>query len=70
MTEAAYLKKLGLKIKTLRELNGLTQIEVSYRCDLDRSNYHRIENGRTNPTLTTLKKVADAIGVSVKEFFE
>ncbi len=67
--DRAYLKTLGGRIRSLRKANGLSQIEVSYRCEIDRSNYHRIESGNTNPTVTTLKKIADAIGVPVRDFF-
>ena len=34
---------------------------------MDKPYLSSIENGRQNPTLLTLKKIADAIGVSVSE---
>ncbi len=69
MKDIEYLKKLGVQIAKIRKEKKLTQIEVSYRCDFDRSNYKRIEVGNTNPTALTLKKIAEAMEVSVEEFF-
>ena len=36
---------------------------------MEKSNLSSIENGRQNPTTLTLKKIADAIEVDVREFF-
>ncbi|CAA0212077.1 DNA-binding protein (fragment) [Tenacibaculum maritimum] len=37
---------------------------------MEKSNLSSIENGRQNPATLTLKKIADAIDVEVKVFFE
>jgi len=37
---------------------------------MDKPNLSAIENGRQNVTALTLKKIADVIGVEVKDFFD
>jgi transcriptional regulator with XRE-family HTH domain len=70
MNEKAYLKNIGQNIKKIRKEKGITQVELGYRCDFERPSVNRIEAGNTNPTALTLKKIADALDVSVEEFFK
>lgn len=62
----ALLKKIALKIKELRESKGVTH-ETFY----NDTNIHigRIEQGKTNITVSTLKELLDYFGVSLGEFF-
>jgi transcriptional regulator with XRE-family HTH domain len=62
-----YLKKIGNRIRTIRKEKHLKQIELGYRCDLDKQAMSRIELGDTNPTILTLKKIADALEIDVSE---
>lgn len=70
MDNQTFLQKIGQRISKLRKERNITQIELSYRCDFDRSNLRRIESGRTNPTSLTLKKIAEALDVTVDEIFK
>jgi len=70
MDNQTFLQKLGQRISKLRKERNITQIELSYRCDFDRSNLRRIESGRTNPTSLTLKKIAEGLDVTVNELFK
>lgn len=72
MTESdkKYLKSIGRNIAKLRRKNKLSQLDVCAIIDMEKPNLSSIENGRQNPTSITLKKIANAIGVEVKEFFE
>ncbi len=62
-----FLIRIGQRIQEVRQTKGLTQIELSYRCEMERSNMRRIEAGGTNPTILTLKKIADALEVELDE---
>ncbi|GAB1857346.1 hypothetical protein MHTCC0001_21820 [Flavobacteriaceae bacterium MHTCC 0001] len=62
-----YLKKVGKNIANVRKLRDLTQEEVCTELEMDKPYLSSIENGRQNPTLLTLKKLADAIGVEVAD---
>jgi transcriptional regulator with XRE-family HTH domain len=68
--EKKYLKNVGNKIAQLRKQKKLTQEYVCTELEMDKPYLSSIENGRQNPTLLTLKKLADAIGVEVNEFLE
>ena len=60
-------KKLGKNLKMLRLKRKLSQGELSKRFNVDRAYISNIENGRMNPTLSTLEKIARALKVSIKE---
>lgn len=62
--------KIGLRIKELREKVNMTQKDLAYSADLDRSYIASIENGQRNVSVINIEKIAKALGVTVKEFFE
>ncbi len=67
MTEKELLWYLGQKIKRLRTEKGISQISFSEMIGIENSNLSRIESGRTNPTYTTLNKIATALGISLSD---
>lgn len=68
--EKEYLKQLGGKIAEVRKSKGFSQLDLCAVISMEKSNLSSIENGRQNPTTLTLKRIADALGVEVKVFFE
>jgi len=56
-------KRLGENLKKLRTKKKMSQGDISRKLGVDRAYISSIENGRMNPTLTTLEKLAEAIGV-------
>ncbi len=69
MQREEYIQKLGLNIRQLRKSKGLTLLQLSDICNIEKSNLIRIELGKTNPTTTTLKIVADALELRVADLF-
>jgi putative transcriptional regulator len=65
-----YLKQLGDKIRKIRMRKKITQTELANLCEFEKSNLARIEAGGTNPTIKTLKKIADALGVKVSKLID
>lgn len=64
-------KKIGAKLKKLRIEKGYTsQDKFAWTNDIDRTHYSKLERGEINPQINTLKKVLDALGVSLGEFFK
>ena len=61
--------KIGEKIKKAREAKGLSQKEVAVSLKMDQSQYSKIENNKTDPHLSTIGKIADALGISMDELF-
>ncbi len=68
--EEKYLKKLGTRIKELREEKGLDQKAFAFDCEIGRTQLHMIENGKTNPRLGTLIKIAGGLEISLPELFD
>lgn len=58
------------KLKTLRNLKGLTPEQVAAKAQLNISDYNALENGKTVVQHDKLKKACDALGVDVNEWFE
>jgi transcriptional regulator with XRE-family HTH domain len=67
VNEKIFLKKLGRNIQRLRTEKGISQVELGYKCDFEKSSMSRIEAGGTNPTILTLKKIADALYINLEE---
>jgi DNA-binding XRE family transcriptional regulator len=61
------LKKLGDKIRKLRESLEFTQADVASNADLHVNYFARLERGEVNPSYETLRKIAKALQVTSKE---
>lgn len=70
MEEKVFLKLLAAKIKQVRVERNLTQNEVALRCDIERSNYARIESGEGNVTVVTLLKLSMALEIEFTSLFD
>lgn len=64
------LTKLGEKIKSIRKGKGIKIKQLSSRSGLTESSISMIENGKISPSITTINKIAMALGVHPIEFFE
>ena len=56
-------------IKRIREAKNLSQKEVISAIGMGAAQYSRIENGKTDPSVSTLAKIAKALGISMAELF-
>ncbi len=61
--------KLGARLRSLRVQAGLTQAELARRTGIHRPNIARVEAGRHTPSLETLARLAQAIGVPTTRVF-
>tara|TARA_R110001583_G_scaffold115798_2_gene266397 strand:- start:698 stop:919 length:222 start_codon:yes stop_codon:yes gene_type:complete len=61
--------KIGNRIKELRDVKQMAQKDLAYASDLDRSYIASVENGQRNISIVNIEKIAVALGVTVKEFF-
>ena len=62
--------KLGKNMKRIRTEKGITQGDISRSLKLGRGYVSNIENGKTNPTLSTITNLAKALGVSTDELLK
>ena len=63
-------EKIGRRIKYLRELSSMSQKDLAYSADLDRSYIASVENGSRNISIVNIEKIAIALNVNLKEFFD
>ncbi len=57
-------------IRRIRKERGLTQEELAELCDTSVSYIGLLEIGRNVPKLSTIEKIADALGVDYIELFK
>jgi len=60
---------LGERVRSLREKRELTQADVDKKSGLSRSSVSRIERGLAVPTIETLTRLGNALGVPLYRFF-
>jgi|SRR5579883_9664 len=60
----------GLRVRDIRTRQGLSQESLAEMCDLDRSYIGGVERGERNVSLVNIQKIANALSVSPREFFE
>ena len=63
-------KKIGKRIKELREACGIKQFELAEMLEMEPSNLTRIENGYQFPKEENLSKIASKLNVDEKELFD
>lgn len=62
--------RLGKNLKSIREAKKMSQGDVMRAMGCSRSYISNIENGKTNPTLETISKLAKVLGVSTGELLK
>jgi len=62
--------KLGVNLKRIRIEKGISQGDISRALKVARSFVSDLENGKRNPTLTTISKLAKAVGVSMDQLLK
>lgn len=65
-----HLRRLGRRCRQLRRDRGLSQLDMVRSFGFSLSHYQKIERGDLDARLSTLRKLADAFGVSVSEFLK
>ncbi len=60
---------IGLKLKELRILKGLTQEELADRAELSKGFISQVERNLTSPSIATLMDILQCLGTSTADFF-
>jgi transcriptional regulator with XRE-family HTH domain len=63
-------KQLGQNMKRIRAKKGMSQGDIARALEVDRGYISNIENGKKNPTIATIQKLANALGVSADELLK
>jgi transcriptional regulator with XRE-family HTH domain len=62
--------QFGTRIKELRDAKRWSQEQLARETDVSQVTIWNLENGRTQPRLDTLRKLAGALGVDVGELLK
>ena len=60
---------IGDRLRTIRESKNLSQGDIEQRTGMMRSYTSRVENGHTVPSIETLAKYAQALGIPLYQLF-
>tara|TARA_Y100000389_G_C16965282_1_gene273055 strand:- start:232 stop:441 length:210 start_codon:yes stop_codon:yes gene_type:complete len=58
-------QKFGENMKKIRLEKGMSQGDICRSLGLDRAYISNVENGKQNLTISTMEKVAKALGVTI-----
>jgi transcriptional regulator with XRE-family HTH domain len=65
-----YLKKFGANIKSMRKARGLSLRKLAALCNIDHSDIARMEKGKINITILTLRELARTFEVPPKKLLD
>lgn len=63
-------KRVGVRVKALREQQGLSQRKLALMIGSNQTHIWQIENGNVNVGLDLLCRLADALGVNVRDLID
>ena len=69
ISDSDILKKFGDKVRDLRKQLNLSQEELADKAGVHRTYIGMIERAEKNITLLNIEKIANALEVSIKDFF-
>jgi len=61
--------RFGSVVRSQRQSAELSQEELAHRSGLHRTYVTDVERGARNPSLNSIKKLSDALGVSLSDLF-
>ena len=70
LKDEKWLAELGLRIKSRREKKGLSLRKFADLADIDFSQLHKIEKGESNPSISTVKVIADALNIKIGKLLD
>ena len=62
-------KDFGKRVAELRKKAGYSQEQFAFKCGVDRTYVGVVERGDKSPTLNTIDKIANALGITKSELF-
>jgi len=63
-------KRIYASIAEARKARNISQTELSRMTGIIQADISRIENGKANPTINVLKRLADALEMNLNLFYE
>ncbi|HXY04586.1 MAG TPA: helix-turn-helix transcriptional regulator [Terriglobales bacterium] len=66
----ALFKKLGVRVRALRQAKGWTQVDMAAHLGIDRGHVSEIENGKRVINLLTLQTVASGLDTTMAKLLK
>jgi len=66
----AFNAAFGAHLRSLRQQQGLSQEEVAHRAGIHVTYLSGIERGLRNPALKNIRRIAEALDVTVRDLFD
>ena len=63
-------KALGENLRRYRKAAGMTQVDLAYDCELERTRVSKMENGLLNPGLLTMATLCYCLKIKLEQLFE
>lgn len=70
MSKSEHLKSVGPVIREFRKATGMSQEQVGLEMDVSGQFIGQLENGKSYPSLSTLARVAKAMGAKPGDLFQ
>lgn len=68
--EAKFLKDFGTRVAELRKKQGFTQEQLAERVNLHRTYVGFIEQGKRNPSIGNIRKIAASLNITLRDLFK
>lgn len=65
-----YIKEFGVNLRKIRNSKKISMTELANICNIEYRQVSDIELGKINPTISTVKALAQALGLSPKDLFD
>jgi len=69
-TEKQFLSDFGKRLATIRKQKGITQEKLADLIEVHRTYIGFIEQGKRNPSISNVYKIAKALEISLKDLFK
>ena len=64
------VEQLGMRIRYLRKEKGWSQEDLTLEANVNKNYICDLENGRRNPSLDILERIASALQITLSELFK
>ncbi len=64
------VEQLGMRIRYLRKEKGWSQEDLALEANVNKNYICDLENGRRNPSLDILERIASALQITLSELFK
>lgn len=62
--------RIGIRVKELRDARKMSQDALAYSINMSRSYLAEVETGKRNISVQNIVRLAEGLGVTVREFFD